>query len=272
MLQWWDQAQLKRADLAIRRCDGAMLWHRDVALADLPLSWARAQNSRGADIYIRPARGYAWPIVFLDDVAIELALSIAQRVSVLLVHTSRQGGFHLWLRCAHPLSETARRDAQRWLAAKTAADTASTSGEHLGRLAGMRNYKRDAQWVNLVSTSTSLPAWTPAFDRRRSPMLPRSNEPSVAFISGLDTSATSRARTGLDLSPSGSEWGWVCGALEAGLPPQRVYAALLDRCRHRRGPDAERYASLTLQRAMRHTHTDDITPLFWAEATRGSAP
>ena len=55
MLQWWDQAQIKRADLAIRRPDAVMLWQRDVALADLPLSWARAQNLRGADIYIRPA-------------------------------------------------------------------------------------------------------------------------------------------------------------------------------------------------------------------------
>jgi hypothetical protein len=58
---------------------------------------------------------------------------------------------------------------------------------------------------------------------------------------------------GIDHSPSGKEWGWVCGALEAGVPAAKVYAALLQRAAARRGPDAQRYAPRTVQRALQHT-------------------
>lgn len=256
MLQWWAQAGLARADLAVHRSTGAMLWHHDLPLAQLPLSWARAENLRGSDIYIRPSRGYDWPIVFLDDVPTRLALSIARHYTTLLIHTSQEGGFHLWIRCAHPLSELARCQAQRWLSAKTGSDPASTSGEHLGRLAGVRNFKRDGQWVNLVATSTVLPTWTPnphiwqasADKPNRRLALPVS-DPLLACPSSVD------------LSPSGQEWGWVCGALQAGLSPQSVYAALLKRCAQRRGPGAERYARLTLSNAMRNRSGTATQPL-----------
>jgi hypothetical protein len=56
---------------------------------------------------------------------------------------------------------------------------------------------------------------------------------------------------GPDTSASGRDWGWVMGALQAGLDTEFVYRQLLARARPRRGADAERYARRTLQQALR---------------------
>ncbi len=68
-----------------------------------------------------------------------------------MVHTSPDGGCHLWLRLTHALDEHHRYLAQRWLIPKVNADLGSVSGEHLGRLAGTRNWKRASVWVNVVN-------------------------------------------------------------------------------------------------------------------------
>ena len=69
MLRWWHSAGVGRADLAVHRADGAMIWHRSRALEQLPLAWARAENARSAEVYVRAARGESWALTFLDDVA-----------------------------------------------------------------------------------------------------------------------------------------------------------------------------------------------------------
>ena len=161
MIHWWKDAGVSRADLAVRRCDGAMLWHRDVLLEDLPLSWARAENIRHGEVFIRPARGYPWPLVFLDDVTQEMASRTARNYDALVVKTSQEGGCHVWLSCSCSLGEWARHQAQRWLAPRAGADIASTSGEHFGRLAGFKNWKRDGAWVNVVEASRRHRCWTP---------------------------------------------------------------------------------------------------------------
>lgn len=260
MLRWWAQAHIERADLAIRRSNGQMLWQRDLPLQKLPLAWARAENAQGAEVYVRPARNHDWPVVFLDDLAIDIAVKVVRRYAALLIHTSIEGGCHLWLRCAWPLDEAARRDAQRWLAARTGADPASTSGEHLGRLAGMRNWKRHGQWVNLLRASTDLPPWEPRFPLTQAP-LPPSESPVFTPLPG-QAKLEPPSACDIDHSPSGKEWGWVCGALEAGVPAQKVYAALLERARARRGADAERYALRTVQRALQRTGVAGSLPFF----------
>ncbi|MCP3962143.1 MAG: hypothetical protein GY719_30235 [bacterium] len=237
MLEWWRRAGVERADLAVHRADGVMIWHRSRALERLPLGWARAENIRSAEIYVRAARGEAWPLAFLDDVATQLALRIAREYSALAVETSPVGGCHLWLACQRPLEESERAFAQRWLAQRTGADPASTSGEHLGRLAGFRNWKRSGVWVNLVAASW-LESWdpTPALVEASPPVLKR--RPLL-----------SRPGAGPDRSPSGLEWGWVCGLLELGCDSEEVYQRLVARARKRRGRDAERYARRTVDRA-----------------------
>ena len=240
MLRWWHSAGVERADLAVRRADGAMIWHRSRALEQLPLRWARAENVRAADVYVRPARGEPWPLTFLDDVPTQLARRITEKYSALAVQTSPAGGCHLWLACQRPLDEPERAGAQRWLAQRTGADPASISGEHLGRLVGFKNWKRSGVWVNLLAASRRRP-WdpTPALGacRRR----PRRRCP-----------AASRPRVGRDTSPSGRDWAWVCGRLEVGRDHEVVYQRLVARARKRRGPDAERYARHTVDRAVRH--------------------
>jgi hypothetical protein len=150
MLAAWHQAGIARADLAVRTANAAMLWYADRPLDDLPLALARAHNVKQADIYIRPARGHAWPMVLLDDVDIAMAQRVAKHYATLVVHTSAQGGCHLWLRLTRALDEAQRRQVQRWLIPKVDADPGSVSGEHLGRLAGMKNFKRAGQWVNVL--------------------------------------------------------------------------------------------------------------------------
>lgn len=240
MLAWWCGIAIDRVDLAVRRPSGAMIWHRDLAIDSLPVKWARAQNVRRAEVYSRPARQYAWPVVFLDDVATPRARAVAEKYDALLVETSPAGGCHIWLACTRSIAEASRRKAQRWLAQRIGADRGSTSGEHLGRLAGFKNWKRSGTWVNVVATSLRGRRWDP------------STVPSIAATE-TSTPPARRRQTSTDTSPSGREWGWVCGLLESGYSPERVYVRLLERARIRRGSDAPRYARRTLQRALERT-------------------
>jgi hypothetical protein len=253
MLHCWASMHVDRADLVVRRSGGEWLWQRDLPLGRLPLAWARAENARGADVYIRPARHHRWPVVFLDDLDPALGLRIMRRYSALLVQTSREGGCHLWMLCSRPLSEPERRDAQRYLAARTGADRGSTSGEHLGRLAGMKNYKRRGQWTGVLGSSMGRPAWEPRF--LDAPL----TRPAASLPIGSSRVVERHlsSNRGIDRSPSGKEWGWAMGALAAGLSPARVYAALLERCLPRRGRDAQRYARRTVLRALRHLGRSD---------------
>ena len=243
MLDAWHQAGIERADLAVRKVNGAMLWYAECPLDHLPLAFARAHNAKQADIYVRPARGYPWPMVFLDDVAVPMARRIAKKYATLAVHTSTHGGCHLWLPLTCALDEQQRCHVQRWLIPRIGADPGSVSGEHLGRLAGMKNWKRGGQWVNILhQPSAHRSAWDPT---------PALRSASHAERPVITRSAPPRSCR-VDQSASAREWGWVCGALKAGLSPTAVYQRLLNQASPRRGPDAERYARYTIARAIRH--------------------
>ena len=133
--------------------------------------------------------------------------------------------------------------AQRWLIARIDADPGSVSGEHLGRLAGFKNWKRGGTWVNAIAATDHGRCWLPApalrqneeDSRVRRPM--RRNRPAPSTYS--------------DQSESGREWGWVCGRLEAGCHPSTVYKELVERAAARRGRDTRRYAARTINRALR---------------------
>lgn len=259
MLRWWTQALVLRADLAVRRKQGAMLWHYDLPLECLPLRWTGAENARRADIYIRPARGYSWPLVFLDDVPQTVADRIARKYAALVVRTSTQGGCHIWLRCRSTLDEAERRAAQQWLADRVGADRGSISGEHLGRLAGFKNWKRGGTWVNVLNGSATFPSdtapsWDPAV------VLTRRSAAEAESPGHAVSKRPTRTAFGHDTSESGKEWGWVCGRLEAGHDPDLVYERLVERARQRRGRDAERYARRTLDRALAYHSTSGRTP------------
>lgn len=231
----WDRAGIHLADIAVRRTAQVWIWHRNRCLTDLPLAWARAENARRSDVYIRPARGFDWPMVFLDDLPLVRAQQILQRQRGIAVYTSPQGGVQLWLSTTRALDERDRYLLQRTLAHEHAADLGSISGEHLGRLPGLKNWKRAGVWVNLLREQTAGPRLDP-----RRPLRSRQQH---------------RGRPGsghgVDSSDSAREWGWVCGALESGTDPDSVFARLVERARPRRGSDAERYARHTVDKALR---------------------
>ncbi len=239
MLRWWSAAGITAVDLAVRRLDTTMMWHLGISLTALPLDWTRAENAHHADVYIRPARDYSWPLVLLDDLPLATANAVSRKYDALVVHTSPHGGCHVWLLCSKALDENQRHRAQQWLVQRVAADPASTSGEHLGRLAGFKNWKRGGVWVNVISSQ-----------RRNRPWQPQLHEASVS----RDPSTAARTSSlASDPSPSGNEWGWVCGLLEAGCHPADAYNRLVERARPRRGRDTERYARRTVKRALAHT-------------------
>lgn len=240
MLQGWAEVQVGRADLAVRRSDGAMLWRRDQPLEGLPLSWARAENAHGGEIYIRPARGFAWPLVFMDDLPIPVARQLALAYGAMVIQTSVAGGCHVWLPCDRALDEDARLQAQRGLAARFGADKASVSGEHLGRFAGFKNWKRGGCWVNLLCAMDGA---------RRFPVQAAAASPALRATQPPRPGTVTRGGSG-DHSASAQEWGWVCHLLEAGQPPEHVYQMLVDRAASRRGSDVERYARRTIEKAL----------------------
>lgn len=248
MLRWWRGQNVDLIDLAVRRQDGAMAWHHELALPrGVPLAWARYENAHGADVYLRPARGYEWPLVFLDDVDPVHAVRVTRKYQAMAVQTSPAGGCHLWLACTRPMGEYGRAHAQRWLAERLGGDPASVSGEHLGRLAGFRNWKRGGVWVNVRATAHGfLRPWDPSVAVPLALELSGGAVRPATAPQGADRDTSSR-----DNSPSGREWAWVCEALENGRRPEQVYRALVARARPRRGRDAERYARRTVERALR---------------------
>jgi hypothetical protein len=244
MLSAWRSARVDRADLAVRRPGGTMLWQRDLPLEALPLPWLRAENAHGADLYIRPARGQDWPMVFLDDVAVPVALATVRTEGGLAVQTSSVGGCHLWLPCARALDEAERHHVQRWLAGRLGADYGSISGEHLGRLAGFKNWKRGGCWVNVLAIPDEPGRMCHGLvipnDLLEVAPSPRPTKPLPC----------SRSPHGADHSPSGQDWAWVCRSLESGRTPESVYLGLVARAADRRGQDAERYARRTVDQAL----------------------
>lgn len=251
MLAWWRAIGVDRVDLAVRRsreaphaAAPAWLWQHSIRLADLPrlLPWTRAENAQNADIYARPARGPTWPVVFLDDLVPAAALALTTRHPGLCVQTSPEGGCQIWLRCERPLDEHERYRLQKHLVILHGADPGSVSGEHLGRLAGYRNWKRQGPWVNVLAATLDgqpLPA-------------PRNTEPPSALPPSGRSHSPLHVQPGRDTSESAREWGWTLGALQAGLEPEITYLRLLARARPRRGADAERYARRTIERALVH--------------------
>ncbi len=132
---------------------------RDRAEVEKSFGWAWAENRRGAEVYIRPARWLpdgtpaAWPMVFLDDVTPARAAKIAGEFSAAVIETS-PGLCHVWLPVSRPLDEAERKALQQRLIGVHSADKGSSSGEHLGRLAGFKNNKRGGNYVKITTTSS----------------------------------------------------------------------------------------------------------------------
>lgn len=249
-IRWFLDNRIDRFDLAVQRRDPdghpvqflapAHTGHQDLDAARFQrlIPWLRAENAQGADIYFRVHRYKSWPAVFLDDIPTPLARRIAHKYTANILETSA-ACTHLWLATTIPLDCRQRMLAQKYLVSKLGglADPGSVSGDHWGRLPGMRNRKPHRNcWVNLLVQSRHLP-WPPIFTQ----------VPSGQHISPCPD----RPRDKKPLDPSRQEWGWVMGALESGMTPSRVVERLIAYALPRRGRDARRYAYHTVRRACR---------------------
>lgn len=255
LIKWLCQSGITHFDLAVqRRCPSgekrSFLAPRTTKAENLApsqiearLAWLRAENAAGADIYFRPYRHEAWPLVFLDDLSPNMAYKIAAKYRAAVIETS-WGRCHLWLHMTQALDEIQRFETQTELVERLngEADPGSVSGEHWGRLPGFRNRKprRDC-WVNLLMLSHG----------------PSCNPPEVATHRSnqrkkREVCHSSDNLEGTKIDHSRMEWGWVMGSLENGVSPQQVLASLSERAQARRGQkDGVRYARYTVKNACR---------------------
>lgn len=202
------------------------------------LPWLRFENSRTSGVYFRPARGYAWPQAFLDDVSPLEAGRLADAYSAALIETS-SGRYHVWLTMDQALCEQDRYRVQAHLAKQFGADMGSVSGEHWGRLPGFKNRKPGKDnWVNLRRLSVAQP-------------FPASLCPDEAadLMEVQEPPCPRATQQDKEQDESAVEWKFVRSALEAGVSPRVVHQRLLERCASRRGGDALRYAELTMSKA-----------------------
>ncbi len=249
LMDWFVEAGTPTFDLAVLRRTprghkAAFLDPTTTRARDLPLegihsrlSWLRAENANGADIYFRPTGHYPQPVVFLDDLGERLARAIARKYRAAVIRTSPDR-CHLWLSLCEPVPRHQRTSIQQDLIYRLAgaADPGSVSGDHFGRLPGFRNRKPGRScWVDLLVLSYHKP-YIPDMATRRPPLplTPPTTPP--------------------DRDMSRAEWGWVLGRLEQGAHPSDVLTRLIDRARTRRGSqDAIRYAHHTLRKACQIT-------------------
>jgi hypothetical protein len=142
MLDWFHAVGVDSWNFSV--LDKGMLGHersRNRDEVERSLGWGWVKNQSGHDVYIRPARGHDWPVVFLDDLPPRKARGIAKKYGAMVVETSREN-CQVWVRTIRPLSETERATVQRSLVARVGADPMSASGDHFGRAVGFRNRKR----------------------------------------------------------------------------------------------------------------------------------
>lgn len=165
MFSWFHESGIKTYDLHVRSPlykgvpyhskEWVWLTHNENMTLNEILNlvkWCRYKNLTGSDIFIRPHRRHPQPVIFLDDLPINVAYRILKKYRSLAVETSRNNT-QVWLSVDRSLCESERKYAQQFLSNLGYSDRGSVSGEHLGRLCGVRSQKRLC-WVNILSHSS----------------------------------------------------------------------------------------------------------------------
>ena len=203
--------------------------------------WLRWENRQGADIYFRPAKHLAWPIIFLDDLTGDQAAEMARNFQCWLIETS-PGRHHVWILADRRLEVRERFLEQKNFISQGLGDPGSASGDHLGRPPGLRNWKRGT-WVDHISSpGPDLPLFHPVGARvlRSTP-----DEPKKAPRKNREKGVKN-----VDSSESGKEFGWTCGWLRAGLDPREAIRRLAIRAAGRGKSSPEVYATRTVEAAL----------------------
>jgi len=216
------------------------------------LPWIKYENANGSDIYFRPHKDAAQPVIFLDDVPVGSALKVAKKYTACVVETSTNNT-QVWLATDKRLNKDRRKIAQRFLKDKGYTDPGSISGDHLGRLCGVKSLKHKT-WVNLLKASIVKP-YCPVINFS-SPIADCSENfygknigAPTKFID-INGGLCASKLTGCDKSASGQEWGWVLGMLRNNMDPNSVEELLTNAASGRDKKNAANYACHTVKKAI----------------------
>jgi len=253
---WFAKMGIYRFDLQLRvpspdpeSTTDSWQWLRpslDISVGEVFLKyskWIRFMNSKGADVYIRPHGEADHRTVFLDDLSLEKALQVSEKYAACVVCTS-ENNTQVWLATDKKLSKVERKSVQSWMRNVGYTDPGSVSGDHLGRLCGVRSQKRKC-WVNLTTTT---------FGERYSPKIeqPLSSPMGEACVSPFPF--REGVVSGKRQSPSEHEFGWALGALKHGIPMINVINRLTALAKNRGKRQPELYANRTVMGAYRVLH------------------
>ena len=207
----------------------------DIDSYEKTLSYCRFKNwKETTDIFFRPHCKTCNNFIFADDVTKDIAYRFASAYACILVNTSREGGFQLWITTSHVLNCDERLEWQRTLVPLLSADPGCLSGQHYGRLPGFTNHKRGKQWCNLVAHSLQTATWQPGLP------LPEPTKTPLPINTG----------TG-DRGDSEREFGFACHSLRFNQAPDDIIQNITERARGRGKKNPEAYARRTVQNAMK---------------------
>ena len=263
-LEWFEAVGVTRWNFAV--LDRGMVGHeraRDGAEVRKSCGWAWVKNSAGHDIYMRPARGDAWPVVFLDDLPPKKALAISQKYSALVVETS-EANCQVWIATSNDLDELQRGQAQGRLLTLVGADPGSKSGEHFGRAPGFKNHKpgRNKWIVRVIAASAGarLDASphltpTPAVRPPAGPSLPHGG--AGGFTVHSESSAAGESEKEFRYCLARFGWALRKGRDPSGEVPYLVAnlsdrAAMRGKAGHGTRERCVQYAEVTVQTALRY--------------------
>jgi hypothetical protein len=217
------------------------------------LPWIKYENVKGSDIFFRPHKDAAHPVIFLDDITVGNAFKVAQKYTACVVETSTKNT-QVWLATDKRLHKRYRKTAQKVLRDKGYSDPGSISGDHLGRLCGVKSQKHKT-WVNLIRTSVVKPYIpgidfsSPPADSQESPCGNNAKVPSNSVGVNYRGFCASKS-AGYDKSASGQEWGWVLGMLKNNMEPNNIEKMLSIAASDRGKKNAAKYASYTVKKAI----------------------
>jgi hypothetical protein len=222
------------------------------------LPWIRYENAHGSDIYFRPHKNENYAVVFLDDVSMSNAMKIAKKYTACIVETS-QKNTQIWLGINRSCDTFERKMIQISLKNKGFSDPGSISGDHLGRLCGVKSQKHNT-WVNLVTISRVQP-YIPDYDNENTiPISPlnlckkkiytKNNNLGIApQLTNNGGECASFKSESFDSSQSGKEFGWVLGMLRKGYDYNTVADKLYAVANKRNKKSPEIYVKRTLNNA-----------------------
>jgi hypothetical protein len=214
--------------------------------------WVNHMNAEGSDAYFRPYGEDEQPVIFLDDLPIDKAMRVSRKYASCVVCTS-ENNTQVWLAIDRSLSKSQRKGVQAHLKTFGYTDPGSVSGDHLGRLCGLKSQKRDC-WVNLLATTLGNKYSPPSDLLTQTPQsTPLSTPLGGRCVSSYANNSTPQSQSELD-------FGWAVGLLKSGSSLESVIEKLCRNAANRGKKCPEHYAQRTAHNAMKVVCPDFSSP------------